>query len=527
MYIEVAINALPSGSLNRMLKKEEIIAKILQAIPNLTTEVVEKRISEKKSDVGKLLTDEGAAYMVANELGIDLSSEKTLKTKITLKDLTVGANNVTVTGKVLAIYQIRSFNRSNGVEGKVARIVISDKTGIANTVLWDEKTEITKRLSKGDVIRVNNGYVRAGLDGSPELNVGRRGSVVVLPPVLGPEASYAVKEIYTKTMEMNEGKYVNFIGFIEKASTVSTFRRSDGREGKVARARLNVENERITATFWDEKTDLIRKTRIGDCITIVNGYVRKGLAGDLEIHIRKESEVSIIHKDNSKEPNLPSLSITQINKLTPKMSDVDVLARVTDTGQIREFIRKSGEKGKVGQIFLIDKTGSIRLSLWDGKVEILKSISVGDVILVESAYTREGFGDSISLNLSKMGTLKVNPDVEEAKHLPPCPTELANIGELKAGFRASVKGRISEEPFIKTVSTRDGREVRLASLRIRDDTGEINASFWGDLADRFESLKLGTEIVVRKIYVKTDFTGELNLSSGTSTKVETPLKSEN
>ncbi|MCJ7631316.1 OB-fold nucleic acid binding domain-containing protein, partial [Candidatus Bathyarchaeota archaeon] len=285
-----------------MTKKDEIVQKILQTIPDLTLDVVEKRISGKKSEVGKLLTDEGAAYMVANELGIDLSGEKTLKTKITIKDITAGASDVTVTGKVVTIYQVRSFNRSNGVEGKVARAVIGDETGTVNIVLWDDKAEIIeKKLSEGDVICVNNGYVRAGLDGRPEINVGRKGTIVILPPELSSEVSKNVEEVYSKIPEIIEGESINFAGFIEKTSTVSTFQRSDGREGKVARARLNDKEGNITAVFWDEKTDLIQQVHRGDSVKIMNGYVRKGLTGDLEIHVRRGTEVYVQQIERSEE----------------------------------------------------------------------------------------------------------------------------------------------------------------------------------------------------------------------------------
>ena len=504
-----------------MPTKEEIIRKILQARPDLTREAIEENISRKKEDLGRLLTDEGAAYMVANDLGTSLSDESVLNTRMTIKDLAVGSSDVTITGTVVAVSQVRSFNRSDGRAGKVARIVVGDETGVANVVLWDEKAEIAEgKLSKGDAVRVNHGYVKAGLDGRSELNVGRRGSIVVLPPNLRPEGAYAVKEVYRKVREISEGdSYVNFMGFVKEISAVSTHKRSDGREGKVIRARLADETGRIMAVFWDEKTDIAQKTRRDDYLKIVNGQVRKGLAGNLEIHVGKDGEVSVLNKP--REVGLPPLAITRIGMLTPDMSYVDVLARVTGVGQVREFTRSSGERGRVGEVFLMDETGSVRLSVWDDKVEVLGGISPGDVVLVEGGYTREGYG-GINLNLGKMGTLKLNPDLEEAKYLPTQPTGISDISGLKAGFNASVRGKVSEEPVVKNVSTRDGREIRVASLRIRDDTGEIRASFWGDLADKFEDLPLEAEITVRNAYVKTGFAGELELSSRSTTEVETP-----
>ncbi|MFH0749027.1 MAG: OB-fold nucleic acid binding domain-containing protein [Candidatus Bathyarchaeota archaeon] len=510
-----------------MQTKEKIVDKILETRPDLSRENVEKMIVSKKNDIGKLLTEEGAAYMVANDLGIDLSGEKPLKTQITIKDIVVGASDLTITCQVLTIYPSRSFNRSNGVEGKVSRIVLGDDTGKITAVLWDEKADLAQsRFSQGDIIRINHGYVRGGLDGRPELNVGRKGSIVILPKDLRPEISCVSETVSVKVHDVREGETVNFVGFVEKVSSISTFKRSDGEEGKVERIKLSDETGSIMAVFWDEQIDLISNIQRGDTLTIQNGYIKKGFGENLEIHIRKESAVSFLRRETTKGHNLSTISYTPLEKLTPQMPDVDVLGRVAEIGSIKEFLRQSGEKGKVGELFLIDNSGSVRLSVWDEKTEILKTISKGDILLVQGAYTREGFRGGLQLSLGKMGTLTVNPDIAAAKDFSASLNKFTNIAELKVGFLASIKGKISEPPLIKTVTTRDGREIKVASLRIRDDTGEIRASFWGDLADRFEGVKLETEIIVNQAYVKPGFAEDLEISSRTTTEIEIQLNTE-
>ena len=72
-----------------MLKQEEIVNKILSLRPDFKKEDVQGMIKRKKEGAGELLTDEGAAYMVANELGIDLSGGGTLKTKIGINTKTL------------------------------------------------------------------------------------------------------------------------------------------------------------------------------------------------------------------------------------------------------------------------------------------------------------------------------------------------------------------------------------------------------------------------------------------------------
>jgi replication factor A1 len=96
----------------------------------------------------------------------------------------------------------------------------------------------------------------------------------------------------------------------------------------------------------------------------------------------KDSELS--------EYSIPVL--TKIGDLRLEMNDVDVLGRIIEVGQIREFERRSGGVGRVGSLYVMDETGSTRVTLWDAKADVLDEVSLDDVILVEGGYTREGLG---------------------------------------------------------------------------------------------------------------------------------------
>jgi replication factor A1 len=497
-----------------------MIARILKAKPEVTITMIEESIMKKMQEAEGLLTDEGAVYMVANDLGIDLSNERVMKTRMTISDLMLGTSDATITGTVLAVYPLRSFHRKNGREGKVARVILGDVTGIVNVVLWDDKAEIAEhRLAAEAVIRVNHGYVRAGLDGKPELNVGRKGSVVIIPPNLSDDVSFKVKETYKKIHEIDENdNYVSLIGHVELFSAISSFYRKNGSEGQVARVRVTDDSGRVVIVFWDEQTKLIERLRSNTFIKIVNGQVRIDASKALEIHVRRESKVVVLDQ----QPGETSRSTSELSKiaaLKPEMINIDVLARVISVGQVHEFDRSSGDRGRVGEVFLIDETGSIRLALWDEKTDGLKKLSRNDVVLVEGAYTRGGLR-GVNLNLGKMGNLRVNPMLKEASSLPLYSIAFTTINLLRVGLNVSVKGILSTSPDIKTVVTKDGRELEVASVRIRDETGEIRASFWQSLTEKFENVLIGSEIIVRDAYVKPGFRDEIELTSRSFTEVE-------
>jgi replication factor A1 len=504
-----------------MLSLEEVITQILSLRPDLTRKTVQEMIRRKMEGAGRLLTDEGAAYMLANELGVNLSDETALKTKIRIRDLIVGASDVTVTGRVIDVYPVTAFTRNDGTEGKVARLVISDETGRVDVALWDERAEMVSlgRASPNQVVRVNHGYVRAGLDGEPELNVGQRGSVVILSSDSSVYKPVTVSSAFKKIQDLKEGDYyANVVGVVMGASPPTVFKRKDGRKGQVMRVRLADETGRIRVVFWDEKADLVKGVLKNSCLRITNGRLRRGLGDALEVHVGRFSKV-IILPEAASEIVMPSDTLTKIGGLNPKMSDVDVLGRVVNVGQTREFTRPSGSVGRVGDLFLMDETGSTRLSLWDEKADLLEEMSVGDVVLVEGAYSRERLA-GVELNLGRIGTLTVNPDMGEAEKLPPLSEDATPISQLKMGLNTLIEGRISEAPSVRTITTRDGREMKVASLRIRDQTGEIRVSLWRRLADKTEKLPLGTGLRIRNAFVRIGFNGSLELSSRSITEIE-------
>jgi len=504
-----------------MLNRREIVEKILALRPDLTAEGLQRIIRAKIEGAGRLLTEEGATFMVANEFGIDLSNGNVVGTGMKVKNLIIGANDATIVGVVSAMSPPKSFVRRDGVEGQVARLVVSDDKGSVRVVLWNEKTSIISQgtVSLNQTVRISHGYVRAGLTGDPELNLGRRGTVVVLSSTSAFEPVTPLSSL-KKIHDLREGDYfVNFVGVVKGFSQVSSFKRANGMQGQVMRVRLADDTGRVRVVLWDDQVNSVKETKRGDVLEIVGGQVRRGLGNVLEVHVGRLGQVKLLKDSELSEYFIPTL--TKIGDLRLGMNDVDVLGRIMDVGQIREFERRSGGVGRVGSLYVMDGTGSTRLTLWDAKAEVLDEVSLDDVVLVEGGYTREGLGGIVELNLGSMGTLTVNPEREEAQSLPHFSSNAMAIGELNVGMRSIiVEGDVVEDPAVRDVTTRDGAEIRLASLRIRDESGEIDVTLWRDLADKVDGLAAGSRLRIKNAYVKMGFFGDLELSSGMRTELE-------
>ena len=82
----------------------------------ISKEDVERKIEAKRAKLSGLVSKEGAAQIVAAELGINFDEEK-----MRVAELIDGMKKASVVGKVVALYPVRSYEK-NGRSGKVANI---------------------------------------------------------------------------------------------------------------------------------------------------------------------------------------------------------------------------------------------------------------------------------------------------------------------------------------------------------------------------------------------------------------------
>ena len=161
---------------------DALIGELLASRPELTRDEVLRRIEEKKRTVGAgYLTDQGALFLVAGELGVSLRKDDSTS-DMRIGDLYIGANDVTVVARVLAVYPVATYNKKDGGQGRYRRLTLFDGKSTVRLTVWEEGLEQIEKLDpKADSpVRVANGYVKQGLDGKANLNLGKRGSLEAL-----------------------------------------------------------------------------------------------------------------------------------------------------------------------------------------------------------------------------------------------------------------------------------------------------------------------------------------------------------
>jgi len=118
---------------------------------------IERKVEAKKAKLSGLISKEGAAQIIAAELGISFEDQD-----LKISELMPGMKKVNVIAKVVNLFPVREYSK-NGREGKVANFIIADETGNTRAVLWDmnhisliENGEI----KQGDVVEIKNGSTR-------------------------------------------------------------------------------------------------------------------------------------------------------------------------------------------------------------------------------------------------------------------------------------------------------------------------------------------------------------------------------
>lgn len=94
-----------------------------------------------------------------------------------------------------------------------------------------------------------------------------------------------------------------------------------------------------------------------------------------------------------------------ISELSVGMKDITLIAKVSEKSEPREVQTRFGRR-LVADVTVKDKTGSIKLSLWEKQIDAVKE---GDEIEISGAYITEWRG-SLQLSVPKTGKITVITD---------------------------------------------------------------------------------------------------------------------
>lgn len=160
-----------------ILDYETIVNKIIDTT-GLSRTDIESKIKIKMGELQDLISKEGAAHIIANELNVKLfdGTNKTLK----IKQIQAGLNSVNTLGKVININDIRTYQKA-GRQGRIGSIFMGDETGSIRVVIWDEKLiDLIKEIKQGDILKISNAYSKQN-NNFKEIHLGSKSQLIINP----------------------------------------------------------------------------------------------------------------------------------------------------------------------------------------------------------------------------------------------------------------------------------------------------------------------------------------------------------
>ena len=453
-----------------MSEFEELLKKIQEQKPELTKQDIEDRIKQKKEKIGAgYLTDQGALFLIAADLGISL--KQTLKVEMNLKDLYVGAKDVSIESRVLNISPTKQFSRKDGSPFLLRTMTVYDNDSAVSVKLWDEKANLPgiEDLKPGDLIKIIKAYVKSDLNGSPTINVGSGSNIE------STDKESEIRPIDDLTIDVSEVKenQSNLVvsGKIDGNITTLEFTNRRGEPGKGLRMRLKGNDGTAKGVvIWGKDESLLPKVISQNAKVRLLGVRTKIGNQGLEIH---GNEATLVEIEGGKESE-------------------PVIVRIATI--------KRNDGGKTVAIGIDNKKNMVYVS---DSSNMLVPISAGDVI---ECMPSQVFGNSITINHDSF-LRKIDDD----KSIPPLSELRTKISEVKSGNDYCIEAIILKEPEKREVQTKTGETILLSEMFVEDDSGQIWIKGWRNQAVLLDGLSVGEIISVTAVNAKAGLEGRTEL----------------
>jgi len=180
-------------------------------------------------------------------------------------------------------------------------------------------------------------------------------------------------------------------------------------------------------------------------------------------------------------------NLCKINDLEAGM-ECTLLGEISQIGELREFNRKKGGTGRVVNLELTDGTGSCKLALWHGDVELIEngSIKLGSKIRIVNGYVKNGYS-GIEINVGRWGMIEIDSDAPVNKNI-----ENDNVAS----------GTIVEIHPSKAFFRDDGEFGFVTNLILESEKGTKTITLWDKKVKEIQNFKKGDKIKIENINAK-------------------------
>ena len=123
-----------------------------------------------------------------------------------------------------------------------------------------------------------------------------------------------------------------------------------------------------------------------------------------------ETAARIIASDLGVEIAKPPIELKiQIKDLISGLNDVSLVVKLISIFLLNTFKRKDWTEGKFATLLVSDKSGTLRVILWDKNVDLIETgkIQKDQIIQISHGYVREGWNGKTELHMGNKGKIKI------------------------------------------------------------------------------------------------------------------------
>lgn len=448
---------------------QKMIDAILRQKLNLTKDTLTQMIEEKKQKIGAgYLTDQGALFLVAADLGIMLEEQPRLE--MSLRDIYAGAKEISVIARIMSVYPLKRYRRKDGSEARLRTLVIYDNDTRLKVKLWDEMADLPDKLSirPGDAVKISKAYVRTGMDGKLTINAGARTAIELIKDNV-PQ----IRDIDALARDVSEitGSEENIVitGVVTGSPRIASFNNFRGEASKAMHMQISSsDGKSFRAVIWNIDEERVPKIlNINSRIKLIGMRTKQGQYGDMELHGDEGTVLQLI--DEPAEIEVMPLRIISVSRNVGKKEESFALA----IDRAKHIFTIVMDEMFVNQL----KPNNI--------VECVPSRIYGTTLLLhDDAYVK---------------TTEDDPSFPDATSLEQKIKDVKPSQELY--FLESITLSAAKT---QDIQMKDGSQVRYSEIMLGDDTAEIRLVGWRETASMIADLNIGQRI---KVYGVTAYTG--------------------
>jgi len=465
---------------------------VLQKKPDISAEDVRELIDEKKRKIGAgYLTDQGALFLVAADLGVSFENNQSNLTSI--KDLYIGANDVNLSARIINIYPIRKYTRKDSNEEVQNRtLTIYDKDSSIKLRLWDQHVSFPEdyQVKPGDLIKISHGYAKSGLDNKPIINLGAKGLIEKSSGSNNNDDNnleIPSLDSLSKTIDEIKEPIDNIIvtGILSSNPRVSRYVNFRNEQGKSLHIPLSNEEgtKSIRSIIWNINEDKIPEVFTqGSKVKLIGVKVKQG-------NPQYSNEEFEIHGDEGTIIQLQQIKSIDGENIKDEDEDFDggkvVVLKILSTGS--EF------ENTVNENFLaINKENKDFISLVVDPRLIEEKIYPG--IIIEGIPNRV-FGNVIYFT-DESSYLRIVTETYESSFPQDSEieTKIKNIQVSEKPY--IVEAIILQAPNTSNITTKSGEDITVSETLVGDDTGEIRLTGWREQSSKIAKLNVGDRVKI-------------------------------